>query len=219
MGLTKETTEADLETVVRDFHEVYYRSKVWEDTRWLGVSVLKNPMDLFAYQEILEATRPQLVVETGTYKGGSALFFATIMDLLDNCEVVTVDTEIRGDRPVHPRVTYLCGSSTDEAIVADLRRRATGRRTMVVLDSDHSEAHVLAELSRLSGLVSPGCYLVVEDTNFAFAADGGGGAGAAVSRFLGSPDGSDFEVDRRPERFMLTFQPGGWLRRRAGGAA
>ena len=186
------------------------------DLRWLGVSVGKLAEDLWAYQEIVHETRPDLVVETGTAFGGSALYFASLFDLLGNGRVLSVDLWLRGDVPEHPRVEYLQGSSVAPEIVEEVRARAAGaERVMVVLDSDHSAAHVLAELRAYAPLVSPGCYLVVEDTYLhgrPLIPGFGPGPGEALDAFL--RESSDFEVDATRESYGVTQNPGGWLRRR-----
>src|SRR6476619_4914343 len=125
-------------------HDVLYLSDAWTEARWLGAQALKNPLDLWVYQEIMVDTRLELVVETGTYRGGSAFFLASICDLLGTGEVVSIDVEpVRDDYPAHPRITYLGGrSSTDPEVVSAVRERAAGKRTLVVLDSDHSQSHV-----------------------------------------------------------------------------
>ena len=96
-------------------HDVLYRSDAWTDATWLGAQALKNPLDLWVYQEIMAETRPELVVETGTYRGGSAFFLASICDLLGAGEVLSLDIEpVRDDYPKHARITYFGGrSSTD----------------------------------------------------------------------------------------------------------
>ncbi len=109
-----------------------YLSDAWTEATWLGAQALKNPLDLWVYQEIMAETRPELVVETGTYRGGSAFFLASICDLLGAGEVVSIDVEpVRDDYPAHPRITYLGGrSSTDPDVVAErarTRRRESGR--------------------------------------------------------------------------------------------
>ncbi len=136
-------------------NDVLYLSDAWTDTTWLGAQALKNPLDLWVYQEIMVETQPELVVETGTYRGGSAFYLASICELLGAGEVVSIDIEpLREDYPEHPRITYLGGrSSTDPDVVADVRARAEGRRTLVILDSDHSQAHVEAELAEYARLV------------------------------------------------------------------
>jgi cephalosporin hydroxylase len=195
-------------------HDVFYESDAWTKARWLGSQALKNPLDLWVYQEIVADTRPELVVETGTYRGGSAHFFASICDLLGAGEVVSIDIEpMRDDYPQHPRITYLAGrSSTDPDVVAEVAARAAGRRTLVVLDSDHSQAHVEAELEAYAPLVPVGCYLVVEDSNIGqIRKDLMPGPLQAVELFLGQTD--EFEIDRDREKFLITFNPSGYLRR------
>jgi cephalosporin hydroxylase len=187
----------------------YGESQIWRfDTKWLGRPALKCPLDLWIYQEIVFRTRPDLIIETGTAAGGSALFLATVCDLLDNGRIVTIDIE-KQKRPRHDRITYLHGSSLDVNVKAE-------GRTMVILDSDHSKDHVLAELHKYAPLVSEGCYLIVEDTSVRLVlSDHGPGPAEAVEEFL--KGNREFEIDRDCEKFLLTFNPGGYLRRTAGG--
>jgi cephalosporin hydroxylase len=212
---------ASARETIDSFHELYYGSaeRTWKDTYWMGVRAAKCPMDMWVYQEILWQTRPDLIIECGTAWGGSALFYASIFDLLGTGgEIITID--IAGDdqipdRPTHPRIAYLTGSSTDADIVGRLRERAASvDRVMVVLDSDHSYAHVAAEIAAYSSLVTPGCYLVVEDTNVngnPILPNWGPGPMEAVDEFLG--DTQLFVRDPAREKFMMTFSPGGYLRR------
>jgi cephalosporin hydroxylase len=202
---------------VKRFHRLYYfrKTATWADTRFLGVPVAKNPLDLWIYQEIMFETRPDLIVETGTAHGGSALYMASVCDLLGKGRVVSVDIAPLAGRPAHPRVTFLNGSSVAPETVAQVREQiAGGERVMVVLDSDHSESHVLKELEAYGPLVTPGCYLVVEDTNVngrpVFRGHGPGPA-EAVARFLDRHP--EFERDAAREKLMFTFNPGGYLRR------
>ena len=115
--------------VVDAFHRLYYdrHETTWTSTTWLGTTVLKCPLDLWNYQEILVETRPDLIIETGTHLGGSALYLAGICDLIGNGRIVTVDIEDRPGRPVHGRIIYLEGSSTSD----EVRRAASpgSRRT------------------------------------------------------------------------------------------
>ena len=101
-------------------HDVFYASNAWTQATWLGSQALKNPLDLWVYQEIMAETRPDVVIETGTYRGGSAHFLASVCDLLGSGEVVSIDIEPqRDDYPQHPRITYLGGrSSTDPEVLA-----------------------------------------------------------------------------------------------------
>jgi len=202
-----------------EFHRLFYETAyaqgdAW-NPKWMGVATLKCPFDLWIYQEILQEIRPDLLIETGTARGGSALFLASMFDLLGNGQVVSIDIVRRPEWPSHPRVTYLTGSSTSPEILDDVRQRAAkASRVMVILDSDHKKDHVLAELRAFAPLVSAGSYLIVEDTNI----NGhpvfpgfGPGPWEAIDEFLAGTN--EFVRDRDRERFFVTFNPGGYLRR------
>jgi cephalosporin hydroxylase len=205
--------------LVDGFHKLYYDSFVfdgtWADTRWLGAPAKKCPLDLWIYQEIMAELRPDVIVECGTADGGSALFLASICELLGGGTVVSIDIEERPGRPQHARIRYLTGSSTSEEIVDDVRRRVADASTvMVILDSDHSKGHVLEELRLYSPLVTPGSYVIVEDTNLnghPVEPEFGPGPMEALEEFLQESD--DFAVDDRGAKFYLTFNPRGYLRR------
>ena len=203
--------------LVAEFHKLYYdaRERTWKNTTWLGVGVQKCPLDLWVYQEILFELRPDVIVETGTAAGGSALFLATVCDLMRHGTVVTVDIEEPPERPVHRRIRYVLGSSVSEETVGEVRDGIAERaKVMVILDSDHSRDHVLAELRLYSKLVSTGQYLIVEDTNIngrPVRPDFGPGPAEAVSDFLAETDA--FEIDREREKFLMTFNPDGFLRK------
>lgn len=140
---------------------------------WLGLPIIQLPPDVVALQEIVWETRPDVIVETGVARGGSLVFFASILQLLGGEGIaVGVDVEIRPHNrdaierhPLAHRIRLIEGSSTDDATVAQVRALIpAGARVMVMLDSDHSHAHVLAELRRYGPLVTPGAFLVVADT-------------------------------------------------------
>jgi cephalosporin hydroxylase len=205
--------------VVERFTEAYYEGALFGETRantrWLGVRTDKCPMDLWIYQELLHELRPGLVVETGTAFGGSALFFASMLDLLGHGKVVTVDVQPQDGRPEHPRIEYVTGSSVDADTFEHVRGRAEGAGTvLVVLDSDHRKEHVLEELRLYAPLVTPGSYLVVEDTilnGHPVSPDFGPGPMEAVEEFLREEPA--FTADRGREKLYLTFNPNGYLRR------
>jgi cephalosporin hydroxylase len=213
----KRWRDPSLRRVVRQFHQIYYAAKgrTWKNTYWRGVPVLKCPLDLWVYQEILDEVRPDVIVETGTMHGGSAYYLASICDLLGHGVVVSIDIEPRRDRPEHPRITYLTGSSTDPDIVAQVDERiAEQAQVMVILDSDHSREHVLGELDVWHSKVSVGSYLIVEDTNIndhPVAEHRGPGPWEAVAEWL--PGHSGFRRDATREKFFLTFNPRGYLKR------
>lgn len=205
--------------LVDRFHELYYRR--WlsgeADTitlSWFGFKIYKCPLDLWLYQELIVRTRPSVIVETGTFEGGSALFMAMILDHLGHGRIISVDIEDRPGRPVHPRIRYIAGSSTDPDIVADVYRDVGADRAMVILDSDHRANHVYDEILAYQRLVPLDGYLIVEDTNVnghPTFPEFGPGPMEALERFLA--ESSAFEIDDRCERFMMTLNPRGYLRR------
>lgn len=197
------------------FHVLSYTDGALDDTFWFGRPIQKSPLDCWVYQEILFELRPDLIVETGTYLGGSALFFAHLCELLGHGEVVTIDRQRRGIVD-HPRVTQLVGDTLSRGVLdAVAERAAKARCVLVALDDDHSAPHVLRELAAYGPLVTPGSYLIVEDTNVnghPVMPGHGPGPHEAVEEFLRTNE--DFFVDRGREKFLLTYFPGGWLRKR-----
>lgn len=204
--------------VTAAFHRMYV-DEWWpttlRDSYWFGNPLIKTPLDLWVYQEIMYENRPTVIIETGTWQGGSARYFASMFDLLDEPEgrILTVDIK-KFPTPENARATYLIGSSTAPEIVERIRSEIRpDDKVMVVLDSDHSEEHVLKEMQLYGELVTPGQYMVVEDThlNGNPVWTGSGDPAAAVETFLAQND--RFEADRSREKFGLTFNPNGWLRR------
>ena len=127
--------------ITNRFHKLYYyrRAQTWRNTHWLGTDVLKCPLDLWVYQELLYELRPEWIIETGTAFGGSASYFASLCDVLGNGRVLTIDPLEREGRPQHARIQYLRGMSTDPDVLARVARTVAGARAvLVVLDSDHS---------------------------------------------------------------------------------
>lgn len=204
--------------LVHKFHDLYYRHwRAGADTinlSWFGYRALKCPLDLWIYQELLVRHRPDVVVETGTAEGGSAFFMAMILDHIGSGRIISIDVKAEKRRPTHPRISYITGSSVGPAIVADVKERVADGRAMVILDSDHRADHVIAEIEAYRSLVHVGDYLVVEDTNVnghPTYPDYGPGPMEAVNLFLTGND--EFEIDRRCERFLMTLNPRGYLRR------
>jgi len=206
-------------SIVDQFHDFYFNShiigEVWGKSTWLGVPILKCPLDAWIYQEIIYEVQPDVIIETGTAKGGSAFYLAAICDLIGKGSVITVDIAEDKARPQHKRIKYITGSSTSPEIVGKIKEiiRPAGR-IMVILDSDHAKDHVLKELNIYSSFVTKGSYLIVEDTNVnghPIFADFGPGPMEAVENFLKRH--KEFIVDAKREKFYLTFNPKGYLLR------
>jgi cephalosporin hydroxylase len=196
---------------------------------WLGVPVIQFPQDLVALQEIIWRARPGLVVETGVAHGGSLIFYASMMELLGGAgRVVGIDIDIRAhnrevieSHPLSRRVTMIQGSSVAPEVVEQVAEIARDSGpVMVVLDSNHTHAHVLEELRLYSPLVAEGSYLVVLDTSIEDAPEGffpdrpwdkGDNPRTAVWEFLKECD--RFAVDKEVEdKLLITVAPDGFLK-------
>jgi len=203
--------------VIAAYHRWYHANgaTTFNNTYWLGVPTQKCPLDTWTYQEIFHETKPDVLVEAGTYKGGSSFFYASIFDLMKHGRVITVDIEDYPGKPKHERVEFLLGSSTSDEILRRIHESIKpGERVMVALDSDHHKDHVAKELSLYSPLVTPGMYLVVEDTHFnghPILPRFGPGPMEAVNEFVAAHP--EFIVDTSREKFGMTFNPRGWLKR------
>ncbi|MBW8058227.1 MAG: cephalosporin hydroxylase [candidate division NC10 bacterium] len=204
------------EDIVNQFTKLYFHSYIFDKVpRWLGVPAIKCPLDLWIYQEIIFEVRPDVIIECGTADGGSAYFLASMCDLVNNGRVITIDIKGGRDRPEHKRIRWLVGSSISGETVDQVKKliRDTDN-IMVILDSDHRKEHVLNELRIYSKLVTQGSYIIVEDTivnGHPILPDFGPGPMEAVEEFL--KGNSDFSIDKNRERFYLTFNPRGYLRR------
>jgi len=207
----------------RYYHLWYYNSRVWEQTSWMGVQTYKFPMDMWNYQEILVSLQPSLVIEFGTWKGGSALFFASVLRQIGKpFTVVSVDIEsdrISEKTKSDPNIRLLTMSSACEearSAIESLRRDRPGP-AFAVLDSDHSKQHVLAELVNLRNVLVAGDYLVVEDSNInghpVFRGFGPGPYEAIQEYFRQFPN--DYQRDlAREQKFGFSAAPNGFLIRR-----
>ena len=156
-----------------------------------------------------------MIIECGTSSGGSAYYLAGLMDLLGKGRIVTIDVVVCANLPAHPRIQYLTGSSISPEIVEMVKKNIQpGNSVMVILDSDHSAPHVLRELQIYSPLVTKGDYLIVEDSNLnghpVWPAHGPGPM-EAVQEFLAT--NNEFKIDKSREKFLVSFNPNGYLRR------
>ena len=140
------------------------RSSNFSDTTWTGYPIWQNVLDLWIIQETISEIKPSLLIECGTNRGGSARFFGQLFDLLGQGEVISVDIE-KMHEVEHPRVKFLLGSSTSEEIFSQMKQAAEAAAgpVLVILDSDHTKAHVAKELEMYTPLVSVGSYCLVQD--------------------------------------------------------
>ena len=170
---------------------------------------------MWIYQEILNEIKPDIIIEAGTYKGGSALYLANICDILGKGKIFTIDIDYVKGRPKHKRITYLRGSSTSETLVNQIKKQIKKDDVvLVILDSNHTKKHVLNEMRIYHKIVTEGSYMIVEDTSV----NGhpvktyfGEGPMEAVKTFF--KENNDFVIDKSREKFLLTANPNGYLKK------
>lgn len=220
-------------------HDVQALSRIWMrevsphkyayNFRWMGRPIIQLPQDMLAMQEIIWATRPDLIIETGVAHGGSVLYYASLLELIGHGEVVGIDIDIRAHNresikahPMSRRLRLIEGSSIDPKIIAQVHALAAGKTVLVVLDSNHTHEHVLSELCAYAPLVSAGGYCVVMDTlveDMPAALSNpdrpwgvGNNPKTAVQAFL--QENTNFEVDADIDaKLLISVAPSGYLRR------
>lgn len=167
LGRDQDVFQHALETLVA--LDKYDYSYLWS---WMGVPIIQLPADVMATQEVIWATKPDVIIETGVARGGSVIFMASLLEAIGKGRVIGVDVDIRPhnresieQHPMYRRIELIEGSSTSSATLETIRKSiSTDEKVMVVLDSDHSRDHVLDELRAYAPMVTEGCYLVVADT-------------------------------------------------------
>lgn len=189
----------------RRISRLWHKHKPWKRRTYCGVPILKNPMDLWVYQEILWRVRPELVIEIGTYKGGSALYLSHVLDRIGHGHILSIDIKPRHGLPKSQRITYLVGDClSDEILRASEGAASESASVLVIEDSAHTYQHVRKVLDSYAPFVTPESYFIVEDTY-------AGGPHRAAQEFIAS--NRLFERDLACEDLMLTCNPDGFLRR------
>ena len=200
---------------------------------WMGVPIIQMPADIMATQEVVWTTKPDVIIETGVARGGSVLFMASLLEMIGKGKVIGVDIDIRAHNreaiqahPMSKRVEMIEGGSADDDTLEKVRALIPeGASVMVVLDSDHSRDHVLAECRAYAPLITPGCYLVVADTLVGHLSEENAPKKRSKIWFKGNEplsalndfifENSDFEVDEVLNgKLVLSSSPGGYVRRK-----
>ncbi len=209
---------------LRDLDQAFRSIPAWDDLRFQGIEVRHNPFDLWMTQQIIFEVRPECVIELGTGRGGEALYYARVLSAagFENSSVVTVDAEDRTQEaaklPMWGRVVFVQGDPASPAAFEQVLQFARDRPAMVIVNYDGNAERFFAALRTYAPLVSEGSYLIAALTQV------GGkqarnvpdpAARAAIERFLRDPAGKGFAADRSREMYLATWNPGGWLKRRA----
>jgi cephalosporin hydroxylase len=202
---------------------------------WLGRPIIQYPQDMIALQEIIWDVKPDMIIETGIAHGGSLIFSASMLTLLEACgeiesgKVLGIDIDIREHNkkaieahPMSKKITMFQGSSIDEEMIQKVHEFAkSGKRILVCLDSNHTHDHVLSELKAYASLVSIGSYCCVFDTLIEDMPEGsfpnrpwekGNNPKTAVWEYLKEND--NFVIDKDIEnKLLITVAPDGYLKR------
>jgi len=227
--IARSAGDEQLQRVTRDWFDAASRWEYSYHFTWLGRPIIQFPQDIVALQEIIWRVKPRAIVETGIARGGSLIFYASMLELLGGDGfVVGVDIDIRPhnraeieSHPMMKRIRLIEGSSIDDGVVGQVREMIDGLSPiLVVLDSNHTNEHVLAELRHYSPMVTAGSYLVVFDTVIEllppdFFPERSWGRGdnpmTAVRTFLRETD--RFEIDRAiQDKLLITVAPEGYLK-------
>ena len=227
MAKDSELQAAALAVKVRAGHKYYWVHQ----TNWMGEPCLQLVQDMFAMQEAICKSRPDFIIESGVAWGGTMLFLASLLKLLGGKKIIGIDVFIPEDlrarlmaleNPVRDMMHLIEGSSVDVSIVEKVKEIiGNDKKVLVLLDSDHTHAHVLRELQLYAPFVGVGQYLICGDTTIErqppaeerpLAWGKGNNPATALREFLGNS--TDFEVDYELEnKLLLTNNPGGYLRR------
>jgi cephalosporin hydroxylase len=217
-----------LSNLAQEFYNESAKYKYTYHFSWMGRPIIQLPQDMMAMQELIWQIKPDLVIECGIAHGGSILYYASLLELQGHGEVLGIDRDIRAhnreaieSHPMSKRVRMIEGSSIDPATVEQVRVAAAGKKVIVVLDSNHTHEHVLAELSYYAPLVSVGSYCVVMDTVVEDMADDafpdrpwgkGDNPKTAVRAYL--KENRDFVIDEAiHNKLLITVARDGYLRR------
>ena len=219
---TKELEEAGLQ-----WARVSEENRLSYEIDWLGVPVIQTPEDLILMQELIFKVQPDIIIETGIAHGGSLIYYASIMELLDKGKVVGVDIEIREHNrkvieahPLFSRIEMIEVDSVSDEAIQEVKRRVPANSSVVVcLDSDHTKPHVFEELQLYQQFVKPGGYIVVFDTNTSRLAELGAcdkkyinnSPKEAVAEFL--KINGNFKIDKYYNKLYISDSPDGYLRR------
>lgn len=202
---------------IEAFNRLFYylRKNTFDSTYFMGKHVLKFPTDLWVYQEILYEKKPDIIVETGVFLGGSTYYFSKICELMGHGKVVAIDVTLDHADPDLldlDNVVLIEGDTSSSDTLEKVEEYITPNdKVMVILDSDHAPGHVYAEMQLFSKLVTEGQYLVVEDSIIerVYPFPLNKGPGIAIREFL--KDNLDFFPDFYRNRFLLTHNFSGYL--------
>ena len=224
---------ADNQTLIaaaKQFNNASNSAQYSYNFSWMGRPIIQYPQDMIAMQEIIWDIKPDLIIEVGIAHGGSLIYYASLLELIGNGEVLGIDIDIREhnrkeieNHKMFKRIKMISGSSIDETTIEEVKKYAESKKKILVsLDSNHTHDHVLKELELYSPLVSPGSYIVVFDTIVEDLPEGyfsqsrpwgiGNNPKTAVDEFL--QNNRQFVIDEMIDnKLLISVAPGGYLKR------
>ncbi len=227
--ITRLRSDAALQRASMDWNLRAWKEKYSYNFSWAGIPIIQLPQDIMAIQEIIWSVQPELIIETGIARGGSLIFHASMLELLGRGSVLGIDIDIRehNRRAIEAHrmaknIRMIQGSSISPDIIQQVHAAARGKQSvLVILDSNHTHAHVLAEMQAYAPLIKKGGYLIVLDTIIEDFPVGefhdrpwrpGDSPKSAVIEFLRSND--QFAVDTDIDaRLQISAAPNGYLKR------
>jgi cephalosporin hydroxylase len=239
--LDKYIPSSELSVLSEAWREIAMKERYVYNFDWLGRPIIQFPQDVLGLQELIWQVKPDLIIETGIAHGGSLIFSASMLALLDiedgrihdssrpQRKVLGVDIDIRDHNReaieghfLNSWISMIEGSSVDSSIIKNVHEVAKEyQNVMVLLDSNHTYTHVLQELEAYSDLVTPNSYLVVYDTFVHFVSKDlfqnrpwgpTDNPFMAVQEFLAK--NKKFTVDKNIEKkLQITVAPSGFLKR------
>lgn len=202
---------------LRQWFIYHQKNIVFDKCYWMGVRTLKNPLDVWIYQEIIYDVRPDIIIEIGSMEGGSTLYFANLLDIIGKGIVISIDIHRTMYSVKHDRIVVITGDSSSQEVISKVCELSEGKSVLIVHDGDHHKEQVLRDLQNYSKFVSVNSYFIVEDGIIDLFKPGDSigyyweGPLAAVEQFLSK--NPHFVVDAERERYILTYNPRGFLKR------
>lgn len=219
-----------LKNAATNFNTESNKSQYSYNFSWMGRPIIQYPQDMIAMQELIWEIQPDLIIETGIAHGGSLIYYASLLELIGNGEVLGIDIDIRSHNkseiekhPMFKRIKMIEGSSISAATIEKVKEHVAGKkRILVTLDSNHTHEHVIEELRLYSPFVSLNSYIVVFDTIVEDLPEGyfaqqrpwgiSNNPKTAVHEFLKMNDG--FEIDHSIDnKLLISVAPEGYLKR------
>ncbi|MDW8146469.1 MAG: CmcI family methyltransferase [Roseiflexaceae bacterium] len=216
-GTTREIYRRRFALSLRQWLLYYQHRVIFSRSTWMGVKMIKNPLDAWIYQELLYEVQPDIVIEIGSASGGSTLFLAHLLDIIGKGQVISIDIDRSNYHVQHPRIIEITGDLSSPHVVNQVAKLCRDKTVMVIHDGDHRKEQVLKDLSLYSPLVSVGSYFVVEDgivdlfRPHEMMWEKCSGPLAAVEEFVRI--NPHFSIDLEREKYLITYNPRGYLRR------